>query len=58
MTAEELAKKLGCSRATIFNLKKAYPDKAPKSFGNFQAWKVFVMAYTVNPDVWVRVQSR
>jgi hypothetical protein len=58
MTADQLAKKLGCSKTTIFNLKRAYPDKAPKSFGNLQSWKAFVMGHTTNPDVWVRMQSR
>jgi hypothetical protein len=58
MTADELAKKLGCSRATIFNLKKSYPKEAPKSFENLPAWKAFVMGHTIDPDLWVRLQSR
>jgi hypothetical protein len=58
MTADELAKKLGCSRATIFNLKKAYPDKAPKSFGNLQSWTVFVMRHATDPDMYLRVLNR
>jgi hypothetical protein len=39
----------------IFNLKKAYPDKAPKSFGNVQAWKAFVLAYATDPDLLYRL---
>jgi hypothetical protein len=58
MTADQLAKRLGCSRATIFNLKKAYPEKAPKSFGNVQAWKAFALANTINPDAYLRILGR
>ncbi|MEA3147728.1 MAG: hypothetical protein QOI53_3314 [Verrucomicrobiota bacterium] len=58
LTADQLAKRLGISRAQVFNLKKAYPDKAPKSFGNVQAWKAFALANTINPDAYLRLLHR
>jgi hypothetical protein len=55
MTADQLAKRLGCSRATIFNLKRTYPAKAPKSFGNVPAWQAFVLAHAIDPDLLYRL---
>ena len=58
MAADQLAKRLGCSRATIFNLKKAYPKEAPRSFGNVPAWQAFALAHTIDPDMYLRLQAR
>jgi hypothetical protein len=58
LTADQLAKRLGISRATIFRLQKEHPKEAPKSFGNVQAWKAFALANTINPDAYLRLLGR
>jgi hypothetical protein len=41
LSAAELSKRLGISRATIFNLKKLYPIEYPQSFDKVEAWRNF-----------------
>ena len=43
MTIDELARRLGRSTEAILSLQKAYPDKAPKSYGNVASWKAFLL---------------
>jgi hypothetical protein len=43
MSLDELSKKLGRTPETILKLQRAFPGKAPKSFGNLQSWKVFMI---------------
>jgi hypothetical protein len=57
MTAKHLAKRLGCSRATIFVLKKAYPDQAPKDFADIPAWQTFALAHAIDADMYLRIRN-
>jgi hypothetical protein len=45
VTIDELAKRLGRPAEAILNLQKAYPDKAPKSYGNLQKWRAFLLGH-------------
>jgi hypothetical protein len=56
-TAEQLAKKLGVSRATIFNFRKQYPTEAPESFDDFEGWRLFVLAHAVDPQLICRLDG-
>jgi hypothetical protein len=55
LTAAQLAKRLGISRATIFNLKKSYPAGCPKSFDEVEAWRQFCLAHSISPEVICRL---
>ena len=57
LTASQLAAKLGISRATIFSLRKSYPDAAPKTFDDVAKWRRFAMNYVLDPDVYMRLVS-
>jgi hypothetical protein len=48
-TAAQLAKRLGISRATIFNLKKSYPTEAPP-FNEIEKWRAFALAHVIGPE--------
>jgi hypothetical protein len=54
-TAEQLSKKLGISRASIFALRKQHPTKAPKTFDAIEQWRSFALEYTTNPDAVCRL---
>lgn len=55
MSAAQLAKVLGISRATIFNLKKAYPTLAPKAFDDVEKWRAFALAHLIGSDQTTRL---
>jgi hypothetical protein len=57
MTADQLAKKLGCSRRIIFRLKRDWPG-APASFDDVKGWKAFLLSHTADPGMYYRIISR
>ena len=54
MTATELSKKLGISRATIFRLKRQYPDSVPQ-LDKVEKWRTFALSKTTNADAICRL---
>jgi hypothetical protein len=55
LTADQLAKKLGLSRATVFTLKKHYPKEAPQAFSDVRAWRVFALRHVTDPEAITRL---
>jgi hypothetical protein len=54
-TAGELAKQLGLSRATVFNLKKSFPDAAPKTFDDVEEWRQFCLETLASSEATTRL---
>jgi hypothetical protein len=49
MTSKELAAELGISFPWIFQLKKKFPNEAPKSFDDVEGWRKLLEASRKNP---------
>jgi hypothetical protein len=49
MTCKELAAELGISFPWIFQLKKKFPDEAPKTFDDVEAWRKLLEKSRKNP---------
>ena len=47
-TAGQLAKSLGLRRATVFDLKKSFPDAAPKTLDDVEEWRQFCLGHLVS----------
>jgi predicted DNA-binding transcriptional regulator AlpA len=55
LTADQLAKKLGLSRATVFTLKRHFPKEAPQSFSEVRAWRTFASRHVTDPEAITRL---
>ena len=57
MTATELSKILGVSKATLYRLKRQWPGQAPKSFdiATLEKWRSFCLMYVTDPDAICRL---
>jgi hypothetical protein len=58
MTADELSRRIGVPRRTLFRYRKDHPERAPRSFDDIEGWLEFVLAIKNYPADRTRPRDR